>query len=118
MSESLLLNLPWPPTVNHYWGQRGKSRFVKREGLLFRVAVLAEFRRVRHRGFGLSRLRVDIVACPPDKRRRDLDNLGKAVCDAMGHAGAYADDSQIDDFRIHRGPLKKGGGLIVELWEM
>lgn len=115
---SLILNLPWPPTVNHYWGQRGKGRFVKSEGLAFRAGVLAEFYRMRRQGFGHARLRVDIVACVPDKRRRDLDNLSKATLDAMAHARVYADDSQIDDLRIHRGPQKKGGGLIVELWEI
>ena len=118
MSESLLLNLPYPPTVNHYWGQRGKARFVKSEGLAFRAAVLAEFYRMRRQGFGAARLRVDIVACMPDKRRRDIDNLSKATLDAMAHARVYEDDSQIDDLRIHRGPCKKGGGLIVELWEI
>ena len=73
---------------------------------------------MRRQGFGAARLRVDIVACMPDKRRRDIDNLSKATLDAMAHARVYEDDSQIDDQRIHRGPQKKGGGLIVEVWAL
>jgi crossover junction endodeoxyribonuclease RusA len=35
-------------------------------------------------------------AFPPDRRRRDLDNLLKALLDSIEHAGVYEDDSQID----------------------
>ena len=35
-------------------------------------------------------------AFPPDRRRRDLDNLLKPALDALQHAGVYEDDSQVD----------------------
>jgi crossover junction endodeoxyribonuclease RusA len=119
VSDSILLTLPWPPTVNHYWGTKGKRRFVMSHGIAFRNAVTLAFYGARRQGFGRSRLRVDVLACPPDARRRDLDNLGKAVLDALAHARVYEDDSQIDDFRIHRGPQKKGEGMVVvEVWKL
>ncbi len=32
---------------------------------------------------------------PPDDRRRDCDNVQKAVIDALQHAGVFWDDSQV-----------------------
>jgi crossover junction endodeoxyribonuclease RusA len=56
-----------------------------------------------------GRLAVEIEAHVPDKRKRDLDNLFKAVLDSLTHAGVWADDSQIDALRIVRKPV---GGMI------
>lgn len=36
----------------------------------------------------------------PDRRRRDLDNNGKALCDILKTAGVLGDDSQIVDLRF------------------
>ena len=38
---------------------------------------------------------------PPDRRRRDLDNLQKSLWDAIQYGGGYRDDSQIKDFECH-----------------
>lgn len=43
-----------------------------------------------------ARLRVDITAYLPDKRRRDKDNISKSIYDAMNGI-AYVDDDQITD---------------------
>jgi len=65
-----------------------------------------------------ARLKFCIIANQPDKRRRDLDNLQKAVFDSLVHAGFMADDEQIDDFRVRRGTQVKGGSLEVVITEM
>ena len=57
-----------------------------------------------------GRLRVEIEAFRPDKRRRDLDNLLKATLDGLAHAGVYEDDSQIIDLRIYW--AKDIGGML------
>ena len=56
-----------------------------------------------------------IVACPPDRRRRDMDNYNKGLLDALTHAGIYPDDSDIDDLRVQRGPICKGGAIVMRL---
>ena len=33
------LLLPWIPSVNHYWGQAGKRKFIGKKGKEFRIAV-------------------------------------------------------------------------------
>lgn len=65
-----------------------------------------------------DRLAVDILAYPPDKRRRDIDNLLKATLDALQHAGVYKDDYLIDDLRIRRKEAVKDGSLIINISEM
>jgi crossover junction endodeoxyribonuclease RusA len=89
----VILNLSWPPSVNHYWGQHGKRRFVSQFGKAYRQEVWAELK---------NRLHVKIIASPPDNRKRDLDNILKSLLDAMTHAGVYEDDEQIDALELYR----------------
>ena len=64
---------------------------------------------------GAARLTVLLIARPPDRRRRDLDNLAKAVLDGMNGV-LYDDDSQIDNLIIRRGATTPGGLVEVTLW--
>lgn len=116
------ITLPWPPSVNHYWrtprsGPLSGRTLISEEGRQYRdaVALQVTLQRARHRT--TARLRVEIEAWMPDRRRRDLDNLPKAVLDSLTHAGVWADDAQIDDLRIYRAPLI-GGMLKVKIWPM
>jgi crossover junction endodeoxyribonuclease RusA len=86
----------------------GSRTVLSREGRRYRASVcaaLAARRIVRVNG----RLEVRVTVCPPDNRRRDLDNVQKALLDALAKAGAYHDDSQIDRLVIERGPVTPGG---------
>ena len=47
-------------------------------------------------------VRVVIEAFPPDRRKRDLDNVLKSLLDSLTHAGVWEDDSQIQDLRIYK----------------
>jgi crossover junction endodeoxyribonuclease RusA len=58
-----------------------------------------------------ARLRISIFAYPPDKRRRDLDNLLKAPLDAITFAKLWDDDSQLDAISVERGQACKCGRL-------
>lgn len=64
-------------------------------------------------------LQIKITFCPPDKRRRDLDNLYatfKAYQDGIFEALSM-DDSLIDRVILQRGDMVKDGYVIVELTE-
>jgi len=87
---------------------------ISKEGRQYREAVVFIVSALHH-SFGTGRISVSIEACVPDKRRRDLDNMIKAVLDAMQHGGLYADDSQIDELYICRGEMIEGGMLIVDV---
>ncbi len=64
-----------------------------------------------------GRLEMVVHVFPPDGRRRDLDNLQKSLCDSLQAAGVYADDSQIDRLDVHRGPIVRGGKVLVQITE-
>ena len=97
----LNLTLPWPPSVNTYWRMYQNRMIISEAGRKYRTAV-AEQVFLQSRGKTTTgKLKVTIEAWRPDNRRRDLDNLLKAVLDSMGHAGLYIDDSLIVDLRIY-----------------
>ena len=109
---AVTLHLPWPPSVNDYWVGMGRGRHIGARGKAFREEVFWIVRRARANGaFGERRLSVVIRCCEPMmKRRRDLDNLGKATMDALKHAEVYADDSQIDHLELTR--CEAGAGVL------
>ncbi|EET5679407.1 RusA family crossover junction endodeoxyribonuclease, partial [Escherichia coli] len=65
-----------------------------------------------------GRLAIKIIAEPPDKRRRDLDNILKAPLDALTHAGLLMDDEQFDEINIVRGKPVSGGRLEIRITEV
>lgn len=112
MEQSFIL--PWPPSVNSYWRHPTKGPLAGRhlisvEGRAYRIAVKRAMDEQRFESLGASRVSVSILAEPPDRRRRDLDNLMKGILDALCEGGLYDDDSQIDDLRIIRGQVHAPG---------
>lgn len=110
------IELPYPPSVNHYWRRVGARTLISKEGRRFRRRVLAilSARPIEPMTGSLS---VRVVAHPPDRRRRDLDNITKALLDALEHGGIYEDDSQIDRLAIERARVVPDGKVIVHISE-
>ena len=111
----LTLTLPWPPSTNTYWRHPTKGRLAGRhliseQGRAYREAVAIQVLAQNGRQLLDCPLAIDIEVFMPDRRRRDLDNLLKSLLDSMTHAGVWADDSQIHDLRIRRGPHL--GGMV------
>ena len=105
------ITLPWPPSINHYW-KRSKNGMmhISAEGIAFREAVHWQVLKQCPLKSLEGDLSVDIEAFMPDRRRRDLDNILKALLDAITHAGVWLDDSQIVDLRIRK--AKTIGGMV------
>ncbi|EFO5048330.1 RusA family crossover junction endodeoxyribonuclease [Escherichia coli] len=112
------LVLPYPPTVNTYWRHRGSTYFISEEGKRYRRAVALIVRQQRLKLSLSGRLAIKVIAEPPDKRRRDLDNILKAPLDALTHAGLLIDDEQFDEINIVRGQLVPGSRLSVKIYEI
>lgn len=110
---SLAFVLPFPPSVNTYWRTFRGRMLISAKGRQYRDDVLAAVLHADARRQFSGRLRVALVARPPDRRRRDVDNYLKAALDALTHAGVYLDDSQIDELTIKRGEVEKDGALEV-----
>lgn len=111
------LVLPYPPSINHYWRRVGSRTLISREGRRFRSTVLAILARRGVRPLE-GALAVQVVVFPPDHRRRDIDNVQKALFDALQHGGAYADDSQIVKLAIEKGECIEGGKTHVHIEEV
>lgn len=60
-----------------------------------------------------GRLCAKIELYPPDRRRRDIDNLLKPLLDALTHGGAIADDELFDELTITRQSVVSGGLVVV-----
>lgn len=115
-SAEVSLTLPWPPTVNTYWRHVGARVLISREGRAYRQRVDRCVLVAGRPRFGARRLAVQIDVFPPDRRRRDLDNLGKALLDALQAAGVYDDDGQID-LLLYRRRARGAGSVVVRIME-
>ena len=58
---------------------------------------------------------VFIFARPPDRRKRDLDNILKAILDALVYGGVIKDDYQVEEIHLIRKPPEPGGRVEVYL---
>lgn len=109
----LILSLPLPPSVNHYWGSLGKRRFVSKAGKEFKLKVQEYVLEHRVPKLGTARLQMTVTLHPRDKRKQDIDNRIKALWDALADAGVFDDDEQIDVLVVERGVIVKGGACLV-----
>ena len=113
----LNLFLPYPPSVNTYWGFKGSQRFLTAKARQFKKDVFAAFVLSEHKGFEAHRVSLTVHLHAPDKRVRDIDNIAKPLLDALTQAGVFIDDAQVDRLLIVRKEKMKGGGcrILVDL---
>ena len=107
--------LPYPPSVNTYWGFSGSRRFLTTKAKDFKMVTKARFDASGYAGLGNARLSVSMTLHAPDKRVRDIDNVVKSTLDALCQAGAFEDDAQVDVLLVKRSFPMKGGSCVVRL---
>jgi len=110
----LELVLPLPPSVNHYYRRVGRRTLISREGRAFRRKVCSILS-AEAIATVPGRLAVCVELFPPDRRRRDIDNVQKSLLDALEHGGAYRDDGQIDLLIARRCSVVDGGACVVRI---
>lgn len=110
------LTLPWPPSVNSYKkvgrlittknGKLYQTRINTQETKEFYYYVWLKIRSLKattRMEMPLqSKISIEVNAYPPDDKKRDLDNLGKALFDSLVKGGLLQDDYQIDRLLITR----------------
>ncbi len=116
------LMLPWPPSVNHYYRHVGPRTLISRKGREYRTKVCGLLTSGRGNGIRKpptgGRIALMMDAFPPDRRRRDLDNLLKCTQDSLAHAGVFEDDSQIDLLAVRRCEVVRNGTVVIRIAEM
>lgn len=124
----MIFKLPWPPSVNHYYvnhkrvskaGKEYMGRGLTERGLSYRNEVSV----ICYRQDGSQdRMEKNIVTSwefyPPDKRRRDYDNLFKAMQDSLTHAGVWKDDLQVKECHWYEREISKPGYVLVQITEI
>jgi len=105
--KTLDVLLPWPPSINHYWGARGRGRYLSPQSRRWHKEAWAVLKAqgVRYSG----EVAVYVFAHPPDRRKRDLDNITKALLDALVGAGVLKDDHQVAVLYVERRPFERSG---------
>lgn len=93
--------LPFPPSVNRLWK-------TKKDGGMYRSKEYADWR--KHTLWAIAaqikgqkikgEYALEVVAVKPDKRRRDIGNLEKAISDILQAAGVIEDDCLCQDLRL------------------
>lgn len=116
------ITLPYPPSVNNLFAQiksphggyiRVKTQKYKewaRDAGLLLNAQRNTGKLVSHQG----RVSITIKATPPkDNRRRDLDNIAKAVLDLLVDSNIIIDDSRIEVLHLAWEREAQDVGVIV-----
>lgn len=115
----------WPPSANHTWRKtRGGRIYLAKEARLFRADVMSRVAAARCNGDLPKRslagkLRVDMALTPPDNRRRDIDNVHKALFDALTRAGVWEDDRLVrKESTEFNKPDGRGGRVALTITEL
>ena len=116
----MTINIPFPPaTGNHYRSFTFKTRrdFVTKKAQAYRLAVKSCLVASR---FAQSDMFVDHVNVvmniyPPDRRKRDIDNVAKVVWDALTLAGLWKDDKLIKNLHVSVHEPFEGGYINLEV---
>jgi len=88
--------IPWPPSINKYYGRnKFGGVYLKKDAkqYLEYTPWLIKQKYPKTKIFGAVKILRDLY--PPDNRRRDEDNIVKAINDSIMKAGIIKDDSQI-----------------------
>jgi crossover junction endodeoxyribonuclease RusA len=122
MSEEFVVALPFPPSVNNYYGVtcNGKipHKYIKERGRRYREEVIAI---IKEKGLELRAnvpLSVHISVTPPDNRVHDIDNILKCLFDSLSHANFWEDDMYVRALSmeyVEKDHYEKPGSVLVHV---
>ena len=117
MSNGYLIHLPFPPSVNDYYGLRcnGKAphKYIKEKGRLYRESVLEI---VQAKDLELRAnipLEVTVTLTPPDNRTHDIDNVLKCLFDSLTKSNFWLDDSYVKKLHLDYALPSKSGSVLL-----
>ena len=114
--EALEFDLPWPPSVNNYYRHVGPRVLISRAGRKYRTMCVSRLGGLKKLS---GRLSLYAELYPPDRRRRDIDNVGgKCLLDSLQASGLFDDDFQIKELHLKMLDPIEGGHVHVVLKEI
>lgn len=114
-ASDMRLELPWPPKElspndTSHWAKKARAK--KAYGM---AAHFSCFAIGNHRPKTQS-VKVTLTFCPPNRIRRDLDNMLASMKSALdGISSAIDIDDSLFQIAIGWGEIVKGGAVIVEI---
>lgn len=113
--KTVVVKIPFPPSVNHLWIITRGRKVINKKYKAFIDSIATAF-------YGRESIldksdfyEVSIIAFPGDRRKRDLDNLFKAILDALTRAHVWKDDCQVVKLNAIKGPAAKEPFVIVKI---
>jgi len=115
------LELPFPPTLNHYripiikrtkTGKQYATFITSPEGNAYKATLREIIKNAPH--FECD-VHVSLVFFPKTKAKFDVDNFLKALFDGLTEAGVWKDDSQVWSMYAEKGEKVKGGKVFIKI---
>lgn len=94
--KTIEIDLPFPPSANRLWRNSGGRMHISPQYALWKKEAGYQILAQRKGGLPEGPYKITIHAKRPDKRRRDLGNLEKAVSDLLVSVGTIPDDSNCE----------------------
>ena len=108
-----MITMPYPPTVNTYYTVDRGRKILSRKGRAYKKeAIICLYQQCAPKGLE-GPYAICISVRPPDKRKRDIDNLIKPLFDSLVEYGAISDDSEVIDLRIRKFNQIKSGSVEI-----
>lgn len=114
----LILNLPYPPSVNTYYRNFNGRMVLSAKGREFKQLVAEYVIENCVPKLGDKFVKVTIIMRPRDKRKTDVDSRIKATLDALESAGVFDNDYQVEHLEVIRGEPIKNGRVVVTIEEI
>jgi len=110
-------DLPQPPSANRYWRKTRAGRiYIGEDGIAYRRLVGKLLMINGYKPLEDARIGMDLIYFPPLRGGLDLDNISKALWDALEMARLFNNDKQIDDYRQRRAGRFERGLVRVTVW--
>ena len=104
MQGAITIDLPYPPSVNHVWrfGKGRAYRSAKYIAWIEEASLLWITQKSKQPKKIAGPFSLELQVNPPDKRRRDLDNVLKPVLDLVQNLTIVSDDSLCGRLLVER----------------
>lgn len=110
---SLALPYPHGLSINHYYKRCKSVVILDKKVKNYREEIY--YKTIYEPRFGKELVEVCINMHPPDNRKRDIDNILKAILDALQYSGIYDDDNQIISLSVKKLHVVENGLLEVRI---
>ena len=112
----MILEFPFPPSVNHYLGRFGNRTYKTAKAKAYNQAVYDIVKKHGANKAFNTPLEVLYFYWFPDKRKRDIANYEKVLTDSMVTAGVMVDDHLIHKITQEKKGYYKDGKVLVVIY--